>query len=160
MSTVLSLSLSVPCHWVMCSAVLHYTAVRLWRAWAARRGGERQPKVFVCMWVHTHMTPRFSPKTERVARQQEHAVTGMSGFACFFFFFLKRQVGVWINPAYVDSMLACPSKANQATTPQPCATYTPQRAKAGRRLTHKTTFTCWKSVGTVARRRFFTIFGL
>lgn len=54
----------------------------------------------VCVYVgthihaHTHTTPRFSPKTERVARQQEHAVTGMSGFAFFFFFYLKRQVGV------------------------------------------------------------------
>lgn len=67
------------------------------------------------------MTPRLSPKTEWVARQQEHAVTGMLGFAFFpsSSLSLKRQVGVWINPARVDSMLACPSKANQATTLQP-----------------------------------------
>lgn len=68
--------------------------------------------------AHTYTTPRFSPKTKWVARQQEHAVTGMLGLPPSPTSSLKRQVGVWINPARADSMLACPSKANQATTPQ------------------------------------------
>lgn len=44
-------------------------------------------------YTYTSMTPLSSLKTRPVARQQEHAVTGM----LFFFFFLKRQVGVKVG---------------------------------------------------------------
>lgn len=101
------------------SEMLHYIAVRLWREWAAHRGGKGSgvfALAFSGGYTCTSMTPLFSLKTQPVARQQEHAVTGMLGF-------FERPVGVWINPpAFADdSMLACPSKANQATMLLPCA---------------------------------------
>lgn len=82
----------------VCNTVLHYTAVSLW---SESLTGERERESVrlcdrECGYTHTdtHMTPRFSPKTESVARQQEHAVTGMLGFAFFPSSSLKRQVGV------------------------------------------------------------------
>lgn len=48
-----------------------------------RTGRERQHRVFAlalsCGCTYTSMTPLFSLKTQLVARQQEHAVTGMLG---------------------------------------------------------------------------------
>lgn len=87
-------------------------------------GRERQRRVFALVlsrgYTYTSMTPLLSSlKTRPVARQQEHAVTGMLGG------FRKRQVGVRINPpaSADDSMFACPSKANQATTLLLCALF-------------------------------------